>query len=187
MYFFITGLILFFATHLYSSFRNRTPSMDIKERLGYMWFMGVYSIISGLGFVLIVWGFGLSRPSPQVFTPPSWSAYVTMAFMLPSFVLLFVAYGPQGYIKKAVKHPMLLSIILWAGGHLLTNGELNSLFLFGSFLLYAIINRIAVSGRPIPVKRVSIIGDIYAIVIGVAVYYLFIKYLHGMMIGVEIY
>ncbi len=186
MYFLIAGTILFFAAHFYSSFRTRVPGRDIRARMGTMKYMGLYSLVSGLGFALMLWGYGLARPSPQIFTPPDWGVHVTMALMLPALILLMAAYVPRGYIKHTIKHPMLLAVMLWSFGHLLANGELNSLILFGSFLAYVIIDRIAVSSRNLPVKKASIAGDLYAVIIGTAIYVLFVKHLHELTIGVPI-
>ncbi len=186
MYFLIAGLVLFFGTHLYSSFRTRTPGRDIRVRMGVMKYMGLYSLVSGLGFALMVWGYGLARPSPQIYTPPEWGVHVTMALMLPALILLMAAYVPRGYIKHAIKHPMLLAVILWSFGHLLANGELNSIILFGGFLVYAVIDRIAVRKRDLPVKKASIAGDFYAVIVGTAIYFLFVKNLHELMIGMPV-
>lgn len=186
MYFLIAGTVLFFATHLYSTFRTRIPGRDIRVRMGTMQYMGLYSIFSGLGFVLMVWGYSLSRPSAQIYIPPEWGVHVAMALMLPALILLFSAYVPHSYIKQAVKHPMLLAVILWSAGHLFANGEQNSIILFGSFLAYAIIDRIAVSGRNLPVKKANIAGDLYAVILGTAVYFLFVKNLHELIIGVPV-
>ncbi|MBL4854676.1 MAG: NnrU family protein [Robiginitomaculum sp.] len=186
MYFLIAGTALFFITHLYSSLRSRAPSRDIRGRMGYMRYMGLYSLFAGLGFVLMVWGYGLVRPSALVFTPPGWGMHVTMALMLPALILLFAAYGPYGYIKKKLKHPMLLGIVLWSFGHLLANGELNSLILFGSFLAYAAIVLIVTRNREVAVKKPGIAGDIYAVIMGALVYFVFVTHLHELMIGVPI-
>ena len=186
MYVLIAGAALFFLTHLYSSFRTRMPGRDIRVRIGYAKFMGLYSLVTGLGFVLMLWGYGLARPSPIVFNPPEWGRHATLALMLPALILLMAAYGPRGYIKQAVKHPMLLAVILWSGGHLLANGELNSLILFGGFLAYALIDMLAVMSRTIPIKKASISGDLYAVIIGTVLYFLLVKYLHEMMFGMPI-
>jgi len=186
MYFLIVGVVVFFAAHLYSSFRSRISGRDIKVRMGDVKYMGLYSLISGAGFVLMLWGYGLARPSREIYTPPNWGVHVNMGLMLPALILLMAAYGPRGHIKQFVKHPMLLSIMLWSVGHLLANGELNSVIVFGSFLAYAIIDRFAASARDIPVKKVTISGDLFAIIIGVALYFLFTKYLHDMIIGVPV-
>jgi len=186
MYFLIAGSILFFATHLYSAFRSRERRQDIRVRMGTMKYMGLYSLISGFGFALMLWGYGLDRPSAKIYTPPDWGIAANMSLMLPALILLLTAYGPRGYIKQFTKHPMVLAIILWSTGHLLANGELNSIILFGSFLVYALIDRLAVIGRPDSIKKTNIMGDLYAVIIGSAVYYLFVKHLHDLMIGVPI-
>lgn len=186
MYFLIAGVILFFAAHLYSSFRSRLSGRDIRMRMGVMRYMGLYSIFAGAGFVMMLWGYGLARPSASLYTPPDWGIHVNMALMLPALIFLMTAYGPRGYIKQTIKHPMLMSIMFWSVGHLLANGEMNSVLLFGSFLAYAVIDRFAVAGRDLPVKKVTIAGDLYAIIIGSAVYYLFLKHLHELTIGVPV-
>lgn len=186
MYYLIFGLILFFATHLYSTFRSREKGHDIKVKMGAGKYMGLYSIISIIGFALIIWGYGLSRPSPTVFNPPDWGRHINLALMLPSFILLISSNAPLGYLKQMLKHPMLYGVILWSVGHLLATGEMNSLILFGSFLAYALVDRMAVSSRPLPVKTASILGDIISIVAGTVLYWVMIKYLHPMWIGVPV-
>ncbi len=186
MYFLILGCVLFFAVHFYSGFRSRQPGRDIRMKLGYWRFMMLYGGLSALGFALMVWGYGLARPSPELYHPPSWGRPVNMALMFPAMILLFAAYGPRGLIKQKTKHPMVLAIILWSFGHLLANGELNSIILFGSFLVYGIIDWFASIGRPQPVQKPNLFGDFYALTVGGFVYYLFVKYLHAMIIGVPV-
>lgn len=186
MYFLIFGLIIFFATHFYSTFRNREAGHDIKTKMGAGKYMGLYSIITIVGFALMIWGYGLSRPSSTIFSPPTWGRHVNLALMLPAFILLVSSNAPLGYLKQSLKHPMLLGVILWSAGHLLASGEMNSLILFGSFLAYSIIDRLAVSARPQPVKTASIMGDIIAIAVGTILYWVMIKYLHPMWVGVPV-
>jgi len=186
LYFLIAGTLLFFGAHLYSAFRNRMPAHDIRRRLGSAAFMGAYSLIAGAGLVLMVWGYSLADPTTSVYVPPPWGRHVTLAIMLPAFILLIASYGPRGYIKNTVKHPMLLAVILWSGSHLAANGELRSAILFGGFFVYGIIDRLAVMNRPTQVKRVSVVGDLIALVVGAALYYIFLKYLHASWIGTEI-
>ncbi len=186
MYFLIFGCVIFFAVHFYSAFRSRQPATDARVRLGYVRFMMLYGGLSALGFVLMIWGYGLARPSPLLYQPPAWGRHVTMALMLPAMILLFAAYGPRGRIKQMTKHPMVLAVLLWSLGHLLANGELNSVVLFGSFLVYGIIDWFASIGRPQPVQKPNTFGDLYAVLVGGAVYYLFVKYLHAMIIGVPV-
>ena len=107
--------------------------------------------------------------------------------MLPAMILLVAAYMPTGRIKKAAKHPMLLAVKIWAFGHLLANGELNSVLLFGSFLAYGVIDRIALKKRgdigPGPDAPVSAMGDIGAVVIGAGVYAAILLWLHPILFG----
>lgn len=187
MTYLILGLIVFFGTHLFSAFRSREPGKDLKARLGYGPYMGIYSLVSIAGFVLIIWGFGAARPSPILYTPPVWLAHINLVLMLAAMILLAAAYLPTGRIKKAVKHPMLAAVKIWAFGHLLANGELNSVLLFGSFLAYGVIDRIAVKKRgdigPGPDAPVSAMGDVGAIVIGAAAYAAILYWLHPILFG----
>ena len=187
MYFLIAGSVLFFSAHLFASFRNHETQRDIRKRISAGRYMGIFSLVSALGLALIIWGFALSRPSPMLYQPPVWGPHFAMALMLPSLILLVAAHAPRGYIKQALGHPMLYGIMLWSLAHLAVNAELNALIVFGSFLAYALIDRIAVIGRNTTVKRASIFGDIFAIVIGTLLYGVIIQYFHSMLIGVPIY
>ena len=188
MLYLISGLIIFFAPHLFSAFRSRAPGRDLKQKLGYAPYMGLYSVISLVGFVLICMGYGATRGAGIVYDAPSWGRHVNMTLMLPAMILLVASQLPTGRIKKAAKHPMLVAVKLWALGHLLANGELNSVILFGSFLAYAVIDRIAVKRRgdmgPPADAPVSMAGDIGALVIGVIAYVAILLYLHPILFGV---
>ena len=161
MTYLILGLIIFFGAPLFSTFRSRAPGRDIKAKLGYGPFMGLYSLVSIAGFVLIVWGYGAARPAPILYSPPAGLAHLNLALMLPAMILLVAAYMPTGRIKKAVKHPMLAAVKIWALGHLLANGELNSVLLFGSFLAYGVIDRIAAGAGA--VSELPLLGDHHAV------------------------
>ncbi len=188
MLYLILGLVIFFGAHLFSAFRSRAPGKDLKVKLGYGPYMGLYSLVSIAGFVLIIWGFGAARPAPILYQPPVWMAHLNLVLMLPAMILLAAAYAPTGRIKKAVKHPMLAAVKIWALGHLLANGELNSVLLFGSFLAYGVIDRIAVKKRgdigPGPDAPVSAMGDVAALVIGTAAYAAILLWLHPILFGV---
>ncbi|PKP81523.1 MAG: NnrU family protein [Alphaproteobacteria bacterium HGW-Alphaproteobacteria-18] len=185
MTYLILGLIIFFGAHLFSTFRSRAPGKDIKEKLGYGPYMGLYSLVSLVGFGLIIWGFGAARPAPILYTPPTGLAHLNLVLMLPAMIMLAAAYTPTGRIKKAVKHPMLVAVKIWALGHLLANGELNSVLLFGSFLAYGVIDRIALKKRgdigPGPDAPVSAMGDIGAVVIGAGAYAVLLLWLHPIL------
>ncbi len=187
MTYLILGIIIFFGAHLFSAFRSRAPGQDLKARLGHGPYMGLYSLVSVVGLGLMVWGFGAARPAPVLYTPPAGLAHLNLALMLPAMILLAAAYLPTGRIKKAAKHPMLAAVKLWAFGHLLANGELNSVLLFGSFLAYGVIDRIALKKRgdigPGPDAPVSAIGDIGAVVIGAGAYAAILFWLHPIITG----
>ena len=190
MLYLILGLVIFFGAHLFTTFRSREPGKDIKAKLGYGPYMGLYSLVSISGFVLICWGFGATRDAGSLYMAPSWGRHVNLALMLPSLILLVASQLPTGAIKKAVKHPMLVAVKLWAFGHLLANGELNSVILFGSFLAYAVIDRIAVKKRgdngPARDAAVSVMSDVGAVVIGGGLYVAILMWLHPILFGVAI-
>lgn len=189
MTYLILGLVIFFAGHLFSAFRSREPGKDIKTRLGAGPYMGLYSLVSIAGFALIVWGYGAARPAPILYTPPAFLAHINLLLMVFAMILLAAAYLPTGHIKKAVKHPMLAAVKIWAFGHLLANGELNSVLLFGSFLAYGVIDRIAVKKRgdngPGPEVAANVMGDIGAVAVGLIAYGAIAFYLHPILFGVQ--
>ena len=186
LYFLIAGTVLFFAPHLYSAFRSRERGRDTRENMGSGRFMLSYSLVAGLGFALMVWGYGLARPSDILYVPPVWGRTVTLAIMWPALILLMASYLPLGFIKKGVRHPMLIAVFLWSGAHLLANGEMNSVILFGSFFTYSIIGAISAYARPASVKKPGITGDILAVIIGSGLYFAFFQHLHELLIGLPI-
>ncbi len=184
----IAGLILFFGPHSIAvvapGWRNRAV-MHLRER---SW-KGAYSLLSGAGLVLIVIGFAHARHTPIVlYTSPVWLRDVTWLLMLPVFPLLLAAYLP-GRIQTAAKHPMLAAIKLWATAHLLVNGTLADVLLFGSFLIWAVAVRISVKRRAPAAVRGAPPGrynDLIAVLLGLLLYALFIWRLHGVLIGIPL-
>ena len=129
------------------------------------------------------------RPWTPIWTPPDWTRHVAMALMLPAIILLVAAYVPTGYIKKAVGHPMLTAVILWAAAHLAANGDLGSLILFGAFLAFSVLDRFVVRSRGdrgAAAATPNIMGDLIAIAVGGALYAAIIYYLHPLIIGVPV-
>lgn len=185
---YIIGLVIFFGLHTYSAIRSREPGADMKERLGYGPFMGLYSLISLVSLILIIYGFGLTRGAGILYTPPSWLAHINLLLMIPALILLVASQVPAGRIKKVSKHPMLLAIKFWALGHLLANGELNSVILFGSFLAYAVFDRIMVKRRgdngPGPEVTLNPTMDLVSVVAGLAVWGAIAFWLHPILFGV---
>ena len=187
---FLFGLGIFFVAHFYSAVRSRAPGKDIKERMGYGPYMGLYSLVSILGFVLICYGYGLTRGMGLIYSPPVWTKHINLLLMVPALILLVASQLPAGRIAKAVKHPMLLAVKIWALGHLLANGEINAVILFGGFLAYAVFDRIMVKKRgdngPGPDAALSPVMDLIAIVGGLAVYAALALWLHPILFGVQV-
>ncbi len=134
----------------------------------------VYAVVSLVGFALLVYGYGLARQAPVVlYTPPDGLRHVALLLMLPVFVLLLAAYLP-GRIKTAAKHPMLLATKLWATAHLLANGTLADVLLFGGFLAWAVADRISLKRRaPRPMPGMGpprVLNDVIAVVGGLGLY-----------------
>jgi len=184
----ISGMVIFFSVHVYSAIRSREPGKDIRERMGRGPYMGLYSLVSLVGFVLIIYGYGATRGAGVIYEAPSWGAHVNLALMIPALILLVAAQVPVGHIKRVTKHPMLLAFKLWAIGHLLANGELNSVILFGGFLVYSIFDRIMVKRRGdnglAADAPVSPMMDIVSVVIGLGVWAAIAFWLHPILFGV---
>jgi len=183
----VLGVIVFFGTHSIAIF-SPAGRDRVAARLGLRW-RALYSILSLAGFVLIIWGYGLARQEPVVLYQPSpWLRNVAAVLMLPVFPLLFAAYMP-GRIKAKLQHPMLVAVKLWAVAHLLANGTLADVVLFGAFLAWAVADRISFKRReqrPIPSAPAGRWNDLLAIVLGLGAYVLFVTVLHARWIGVPI-
>jgi uncharacterized membrane protein len=138
---------------------------------------------------MLVHGYGLARAEPIVlYTPPVWTRHLAALLMLPVFPLLFAVYLP-GRIKAAVKHPMLTATKAWALSHLLANGTLADVLLFGGFLAWAVADRISVGKRPVAARKTgpasaSIVNDVIAVVAGLIVYVVVVGWAHQRFIGV---
>jgi uncharacterized membrane protein len=183
----LLGLVTFFAVHSVSIVNE--PWRDrMVNKLGEWPWKGLYSLVAIVGFVLIVWGYGLARYDPVVvYSPPVWLRHGAMLLLVPVFPLLLAAYLP-GRIQVATKHPMLVATKLWAVAHLLANGMLADVVLFGAFLAWAVLDRISMkrrTQRPIPSAPPSNANDIIAVVVGVGLYVAFVLWLHTWLIGVS--
>jgi uncharacterized membrane protein len=184
----VAGLVIFLGVH---SIRIFAPGWrdGMITRLGAAGWKGVYSIASLTGFVLIVGGYAAARLEPVVlYNPPFWLRHVSMLLMLPVFPLLVAAYLP-GRIKAAVKHPMLTATKAWALSHLLVNGMLADVLLFGGFLAWAVLDRISAGKRPqlaASATPPSIVKDVIAVVLGLVLYAAFAFWAHPRWIGVPV-
>ncbi len=182
----ILGLAVFFGVHSISllalGWRDR-----VAERLGKKTWQGIYSIVALVGFYLLVTGYGAARASTAVFyiSPPSLRS-VAALLMLPAFSLALASVIP-GRIRTAAQHPLLLATMLWAVAHLLTNGSVADLLLFGTFLVWAVAVRISLERRPprpIRVLPASTVNDAIVVIGGLALYAIFILWLHARWFGV---
>ena len=163
----IAGLLAFFVPHFYSSFRSRAPDRDIKTRMGEGLYMGLYSLVSGIGLGLIIYGYTQAPPTGNLYIGPEWAKAAAIAIMLVAFILLIAAYVPRTHLKKLVKHPMLSAVILWSAAHLLIGANQQKALLFGSFLVFALVDFVVVSRRGEEADAsASITNDLIAIAIG---------------------
>ena len=182
----IAGLVIFLGVHSIAIVAPGARA-SLRTRLGEGPWRGAYALVSLIGFVLIVYGFGLARQSPTVlYAPPSWMRHITFLFMLPVFPLILAAYLP-GRIKAAMKHPMLAAVKFWAFGHLLANGMLSDVLLFGGFLAWAVADRISLKRRPQAIRTAppGRFNDLIAVVFGLALYVFFIAWAHIRLFGVS--
>jgi len=185
----VVGLIVFLGIHSVRIFADGFRDAQIAKR-GEKGWKGIYTLIAVIGLVLIIWGYGQARMDPIVFwVAPSWMSHVVALLMLFSIIFLVVSQVPAGKIKAAVKHPMLLSVKIWALAHLLVNGDLASVLLFGGFLAWAVLDRIAVKRRVIAGKTTEpaagpVKWDAVAVVVGLVLYVAIIIDLHQWVIGV---
>jgi uncharacterized membrane protein len=185
----ILGLVLFLGVHALTTRR------ELRARLIASWgeigYKAGYALVALLGLVLIVRGFADYRAAGmiEVWAPPKWIKHITVALMLPAVILVVAAYI-RGRIYTAVKHPMLTGVKLWAAAHLLANGDLGGIILFGSFLGWAVFDRISLKrrtdagGPPIPVGGVG--NDLIAVAVGVIAYLALVFAFHPIVIGVPV-
>ena len=183
----VLGLAVFLAPHVFTVYR--AARADVIARIGTGTYKAIYSIVSLIGLLLIGYGYARYRATGyiQIWDPPLWMRHVTVALVWPAIVLIVAAYIP-GRIKTTLKHPFLVGVKLWAFAHLLSNGDLGSIILFGSILAWAVFDRISLKRRtdpgapPIPVGGVR--NDVIAVLVGTILYVLLGLYFHPYVIGV---
>jgi uncharacterized membrane protein len=183
----IIGLAVFLGIH---SISIVTPGLRARAVawMGLDRWRGVYSLVSAAGFALILYGFHLARQAPVVlYTVPAWIQYVAFLLMLPVFPLTLAAYLP-GRIKTAMKHPMLAAVKFWALAHLLSIGMLADVVLFGSFLAWAVCDRISLKRRPqqpIATAPPGRFNDLIAMIAGLSLCAFFVLWAHMWLFGVS--
>ena len=186
----VIGLVLFLGVHSVRIFAEDWRTRQRQAR-GEGVYKGVYSLLSLLGFALIVYGFGVARETPVVlWTVPVALRHVAALLVLVAFILLAAAYVPGNAIQARVHHPMVLGVKTWALAHLLTTGRLETTVLFGAFLLWAVLNFSAARKRDrlaggAVAGSVSKGATVLAVLLGVGAYAVFAVLLHGMLIGIR--
>lgn len=182
----ILGLIIFLGVHSLSIV-NEPARNRLVASMGEGPFKGLFSLASAVGLVLIVWGYGLARMEPTlIYAPPGWLRHLALLLLVPVFPMLLATYFP-GRISRTLKHPMLVALKLWAVAHLLANGMLHDVLLFGSFLAWAVVDRISLkrrAGHPVPALPSKPANDLIAIIGGLILYGLFVMGLHQWLFGV---
>ena len=187
----VVGLIIFLGIHVLPTSPDVRDAL--KGRLGEGAYKGLFSVISLIGLVIIVFGYHKMQlnpgKNPLLWDPPTWTRHIAVLLMLPAMIFLVAAYIPSR-IRSALKHPMLVAIKIWALAHLIANGDVASFLLFGSFLAYAVYDRISVKRRgalgPLGATHSSpAINDIYVVGIGALLYAALLFGGHGWLFGVS--
>lgn len=189
MTYLLAGLVIFLGVHsvriVADGWRAR-----MLQRLGEGGWKGLYSLLSLLGFALIIWGFGLARQQPvQVWSPPVAMRHLASLLTLLSFVLVTAAYVPGNGIKARLHHPMVLGVKTWALAHLLANGNLAHVLLFGAFLIWAALSfsaarrRDRAAGTQYPAGTTA--ATVLTLALGTGLWVVFALWLHGLLIGVR--
>ncbi|QJD60069.1 NnrU family protein [Pseudomonas sp. gcc21] len=185
----VAGLVIFLGIHSTGLFAPDWRAAQ-KRRLGENTWKGIYALIALVGLVLIVWGYGQARMDPVwLWIPPVWTRHLAALLTIPAFVLLVATYLPGTKMKARIGHPMLLGVKFWAIAHLLANGSLADLLLFGGLLIWAVAlfvvlrRRDRANGVIRPAGKAS--RDGMAVVVGLVLWVVFALWLHEWLIGVR--
>ena len=184
----IAGLLLFIGTHSTRIFADDWRSTMIA-RLGEKPWKGLISVVSLAGFVLMILGYDAARSAPvPIYAPPTWLRHLSVLLMVFASILLVATYVPRNWLKAKMGHPMVLSVKTWAFAHLLANGTLADLLLFGSFVIWAVLDfrvsrrRDRANGTVYPEGAVG--NTLVTVVLGVVVWAVFAFWLHARWVGV---
>jgi uncharacterized membrane protein len=189
MTFLILGLVIFLGVHsvriVAEDWRTQT-----RSKIGENAWKGAYTLLSIAGFALLIYGFGQARQQPVVLWPAmGWTRHLAALLMLLSFILLVAAYVPGNSLKARVHHPMILGVKVWALAHLLSNNTLADLVLFGSFVVWAVLDFRAARGRDRALGTVypagSLVPTLVTVAVGVVAYGAFAFWAHAVLIGVK--
>ena len=185
----VLGLVVFLGAHLFVSFRDARA--EVIARAGLLAYRGLFALVSLAGLVLIIWGYGQYRAHEwmQVWTPPAFMRHITVGLMLFAVIFVVAAFIPS-HIKTRLKHPMLAGVKTWAFAHLLSNGDLGSILLFGAFLAWAVYARIAAKRRGDLGPATTPPGwtnDALVVGLGIVVYLALGYAFHPAVIGVPVF
>lgn len=185
----ILGLALFSVVHLFSMLLPAARN-SLKARVGEGAYKGIYSLLSLAGFALIIWGYRLVSNGPEagdlVYEPAAASRHITMLLVLLAFISLSAFHG-KSHIKMWLKQPMAVGVMLWSVGHLLSNGRRYDIYLFGTFLVLAILDFVLSTARgKVPTHQPVVRSDIIAVVVGVILYAVFLFGFHPYVLGIKV-
>jgi uncharacterized membrane protein len=184
----VLGIVVFLGVHSLTAFRETRTGLI--ERFGAGPFKGIYSLAALAGFALIVWGFSRYRAEGLIimWTPPTWTRHLTIALMWFAFVALACINPAPGRIRGWLRHPVLVAVKVWALAHLLANGDAGGMLLFGSFLAWAVFDRIAVKKRgDMGARRITSFTRADAIALGAGTLaYVAVMVLHPVLFGVAV-
>ncbi|MCB1916941.1 MAG: NnrU family protein [Rhodocyclaceae bacterium] len=183
----LLGMSIFFGAHSVRIFAAPWRERQLAK-LGPIAWKGAYSLVSLLGLLLMVWGYGETRGEAELWSPPQAMRHIAILLTLPAFVLVVAAYLPRNHLRTALGHPMLAGVKLWALAHLLANGRAGDIVLFGAFLLWSVVafaaarRRDRTAGRP--KAEGSFKGDALALTVGLVAWAAFAMVGHMRLIGV---
>jgi uncharacterized membrane protein len=186
----ILGLAAFLGGHAFVTFRAERAAAI--KRIGEGPYKGIFALVSLAGIVLISYGFAQYRDAGliEVWHPPTWTRHVTVALMWPAVICVVAAYI-RGDIQRVLKHPLLVGVKLWALAHLIANGDLGGIILFGSILAWAVFDRITLKRRSDPGAPAIPSGgrgnDVIAVVVGTLVYLALGFWFHPFLIGLRVF
>lgn len=186
---FILGCLLFFIPHSLQIVYPQLRAAVVARYNPHLWQAG-YSLVSIVGLVLLIKGYGELRfSSPLWYVPPVWMRHVTGVLMLPVFVLIIATYFP-GKIKQRLHHPMLIATIIWGVAHLFSNGRVIDVLLFGIFALWAAMDLISTAWRA-PSHEIRHApqkpwNDAIAVIGGLAIYGLLVWRAHQWITGIAL-
>jgi uncharacterized membrane protein len=185
----VVGLVLFLGAHVFTT--QRAARASVVAAMGEGTYKIIYTVVALAGLALICWGFSQYRADgfAPIWDPPKFLKHINIALMLPAVILVVAAYI-RGHIYAKLKHPMLAGVKLWAFGHLLANGDLGGIILFGSILAWAVYDRISLKrradagGPPIPVGGIG--NDVIAVVVGIIAYLALAFAFHPVVLGIPV-